>query len=421
MTEREGLFRTQAIMHKSSGNKGSPLIYQPGYLRAAIIMLVAIVLTASVLISQMNYKTTVPVRGNLHSVSGSIKVHVPVVGRIDSIAVVPGQSVKQGDVLAHIVSQQYDIQATIKQALLKEQLNQQRSFLTDEERLQQQAQTDEQDRLEMNQLSLHQSQQLVDSEMALLQEQIALGEKNLDAQQLLLERGGISRLQVDQFASNVLSLKRQAEELEQRSQQIQNQQSDMQLQLEQLPQKYAQMALEMRRQVAQLDNQLKQLDNERAITLVAPEDGIVTTITATANQLTNPQEPLLYISPQQNELEAVLYVPSRAMGKVEPGQQVLMSYDAYDHQNFGRQESAISSISRNSVDPREHLFPIADLREPVYLVKAKLSQQYVGGSSEGDEIYRLQEGSLFTAEIVTADMSLIEHLFEPLLKLRRKS
>ncbi len=81
-------------------------------------------------------------------------------------------------------------------------------------------------------------------------------------------------------------------------------------------------------------------------------------------QAVSVNEPIFYLNPQHAELEAVLFVPSRAIGKITPGHDLLIKYDAFDHLEFGRYDAVVSEISQASLDPRLHLIPVVGLNDP---------------------------------------------------------
>jgi len=99
-----------------------------------------------------------------------------------------------------------------------------------------------------------------------------------------------------------------------------------------------------------------------------------------------------------------------------PGQELLLNYDAFNFQLYGRYRATVTRIDRASLDPREHLLPVPGIQEPVFTIKARLDQSYV----EGPDIYRLQSGMLFSADIVTAEMSLLAFIFKPVLELKAR-
>jgi membrane fusion protein len=110
-----------------------------------------------------------------------------------------------------------------------------------------------------------------------------------------------------------------------------------------------------------------------------------------------------------------LYAPSRSIGFVHEGEEVLLRYLAYPHQKFGMHRATIVAVSRNPMLPGELGFtPVDGTREPVYRIKATLDSQAIPAY---DRLERLQPGMQFEADILLDRRRLIEWIFEPLLGL----
>ena len=174
--------------------------------------------------------------------------------------------------------------------------------------------------------------------------------------------------------------------------------------------------LNLLREKNRFEKEIENLDNSKFISVIAPRAGTIALITSESGKTVNANEPLMYLNPRNSNLQAILYVPSRAVGKISPGHSVLLKYDSFDHLQYGSYEATISEISQTSVDPRQHLLPISGLHEPVYKVKAQLAQEYV----EGPDIYPLQPGLMLTADFVINDMSMLAYIFSPILELEEK-
>jgi membrane fusion protein len=142
----------------------------------------------------------------------------------------------------------------------------------------------------------------------------------------------------------------------------------------------------------------------------------VASIIVAAGDAVGSGQPLLYVQPARESLRGEVYVPSSIVGKLAPGQELLLRYDGFAVESYGRYGATISEISRASVDPREHLLPVGIRGEPVFRVVIQPAQHYV----EGDDIYPLQPGLHFSADFVIAEMSLMEFIFRPVLKLQGK-
>ena len=52
------------------------------------------------------------------------------------------------------------------------------------------------------------------------------------------------------------------------------------------------------------------------------------------------------IIPEDSVLEADLFVPARAIGFIEPGQDVRILYDAFPYQHFGSYHGHVTNVSQ---------------------------------------------------------------------------
>ncbi|MFZ3321284.1 MAG: HlyD family efflux transporter periplasmic adaptor subunit [Usitatibacter sp.] len=177
-----------------------------------------------------------------------------------------------------------------------------------------------------------------------------------------------------------------------------------------------------RAQVAAIEMQRASLDQERVeresqfhAAIVAPTAGTVATVLVEPGQMVVAGTPLAAIVPSNATLEALLYAPSRSIGFVHEGEEVLLRYLAYPHQKFGMHRATIVAVSRNPMLPGELGFtPVDGTREPVYRIKATLDSQAIHAY---DRLERLQPGMQFEADILLDRRRLIEWIFEPLLGL----
>ena len=404
-------------MHKFAGQQGSALIYQPLLLKLATLVLVLLFISVILIVSFTDYKTTVAVRGNLAPLDGTIKVYSNQPGRLKEILVREGQRVQQGEVLAVISHTQYDRAGVAKTQLLLAQMQTEQRFLKQQLDLSIQLQNRAEEQHQLAVDGLHNSIALLEQELSLLNEQLQLSDENLAAQAAVLEQQGISRIQFNQYQAGHMSLLQQRQDLQLRVHAMHNQLTELHGQESSSGLQFRQKQLQLQSQVDQLDYRYRQIESEQSETLVASADGTVTAITAVTGQISDSRQPLMYINTADTGVEALLYVPSSAIGSIEPERTVLLEYDAYSQQSYGNYKAVITSISQTSIDPRQHLLPITTLQEPVYLVKAALAQQFVSGP----ETHQVQPGMLFTADIVTDDRTILQHIFDPITRLKRKT
>ncbi|MEL6487678.1 MAG: secretion protein HlyD [Pseudomonadota bacterium] len=119
---------------------------------------------------------------------------------------------------------------------------------------------------------------------------------------------------------------------------------------------------------------------------------------------------MMVIIPENAELTAELYAPTRAVGFVEPGKETRLLYDAFPYQKFGSFGGQVKSIARIAVDPRETDIPFP-FEEPVYRVKVALDRQSVEAFGERAP---LQAGMTLQANIVLERQSFLAWILQPL-------
>ncbi len=175
-------------------------------------------------------------------------------------------------------------------------------------------------------------------------------------------------------------------------------------------------------QLAGIDTQRAALDQERLerglqyhASIVAPGAGTVATVLVERGQMVMPGTALATIIPANSTLQAQLFAPSRSIGFVRPGQEILLRYLAYPHQKFGSHRARVLAVSRNPQLPGELGFTPPDgSREPLYRIKAALASQSISAYGRREP---LQPGMQVEADILLDRRHLIEWIFEPLLSL----
>ena len=124
---------------------------------------------------------------------------------------------------------------------------------------------------------------------------------------------------------------------------------------------------------------------------------------------------LLTLLPEGSPLEAHLFAPSRAIGFIRAGQDVLLRYPAFPYQKFGIHRARVVSVSRSAVSPAELGFTPPDgSREPLYRIKVALATQSVAAYGRAEP---LQAGMQVEADVLLDRRHLIEWVFEPLFSL----
>jgi membrane fusion protein len=186
--------------------------------------------------------------------------------------------------------------------------------------------------------------------------------------------------------------------------------------------------LKQQNQLAQIDRtltstgqELTESEAKRRIAVTAPESGTATTVIADAGQSVDGNRPLVSIVPAGAALRAELYAPSRAIGFVRPGDQVLIRYQAYPYQKFGHQKGVVESVAKTAL-PNNELNTIgtpagSSNSEPMYRINVRLASQQVTAYGKQQT---LQAGMLLEADVQQEKLHLYEWVLEPLYSLTGK-
>jgi membrane fusion protein len=175
-------------------------------------------------------------------------------------------------------------------------------------------------------------------------------------------------------------------------------------------------------QVAAIDLQLAALDQERVerqmqyrATLTAPTPGVITTVLVEPGQSIMAGTTVATMMANDSRLEVHLFAPSRSIGFVRSGQEVLLRFLSYPHQKFGHHAARITAVARNPMPPADLGFSTPDgNREPLYRIKAELPEQTISAYGKREP---LQAGMQVEADIHLDRRRLIEWIFEPVLGL----
>jgi membrane fusion protein len=173
---------------------------------------------------------------------------------------------------------------------------------------------------------------------------------------------------------------------------------------------------QLMRERGELQQSLVQEESRRETVIRAPIAGIVTNIAVARGASLAADAPVATVLPAGSGLKAQLLVPTRAIGFVQPGNEVVMRYDAFPFQRFGQYRGTVRDVSRTVWSPGERVGPMT-VREPVYRIDVKLDRQTVAAG--GQEV-ALRPGMLVNADILLERRSVFEWIFEPVLELRAR-
>ena len=407
---RRALFRQAALDFHREKLLGDVVLVRP--LSVSLLTGAAVCIALAVLGFAWwgEYTRKAHVVGYLEPNKGVIKVYAPQAGTLIEKHVVEGQAVHQGAVLFVVSSERSSREATETQATAIAQLRRRRESLQEE--------LAKQGHIDRIQLATAQERvRGMDAELAHLAAELQLQEQHVasaagtvERYRLLVAKGLAAEMQAQQKREELLdqqsrfhSLQRSRLTLEREMDTLKRERTSNDLKA-----KNQRAAIE--RNISALEQELTEYESRRQVVIVAPSNGVVTTILSVQGQNITPSTPLLSLMPMDAVLEAHLLIPSRSMGFIAPRQTVAVRYQAFPYQRFGSAKGRITEIAKTLITPNEVTLPVP-LQEPVYRVTVALETQTV--TAYGTEL-PLQAGMVLDADIALDQRRIFEWVFDPL-------
>jgi membrane fusion protein len=172
----------------------------------------------------------------------------------------------------------------------------------------------------------------------------------------------------------------------------------------------------LQRQISEVEGQLAQIEAGKDFEVKAPLTGVITNVAVARGDSVAADAQIATVLPKGSGLRAQLLVPTRAAGFIQPGNPVVLRYDAFPYQRFGQYRGEVEAVSGTVWSPGEKVGPVV-VREPVYRVDVKLDSQTVLAS--GQEL-ALRSGMTVSADILLEKRTIFEWVFEPVLELRER-
>ncbi|MDM7459460.1 MAG: HlyD family efflux transporter periplasmic adaptor subunit [Paracoccus sp. (in: a-proteobacteria)] len=412
---RPPLFRPEAVAYQSRSLDGDVMLRLSMPMQVLIALAVLIVVGALIFAGRASYARMETVGGWVVPEGGLIRITAPQGGTIEALPVTEGESVKAGQSLARLRlssdTDQGDAGAMIA-AQLQSQIEAVRSLaraerdklIADEEAL-----TAQRDAMESE---LAQSRARIDT----MSERLELVQANADRVREIGRRGFASMRSIEEAEMAVLTAEQDLVDVRTSIMTMERQLAEMEAALRAIPINIRAAEAQAREGEAVLARQSTEVAVQNTYTASATVGGRVVAVPVTQGQAVAPQSVIAVLTPEGASLEAELYVPSRAAGFIEEGQEVQLMYQAYPYQKFGVAEGRITSFSRTVLAPTEIAIPGLEIAEPVFRVKVALARDSV--TAYGQDM-PVQPGMLLSANIVIDRRSLLEWLLDPIYAVGR--
>lgn len=407
------LFRSEALAHQRQRLFGDVHLAIPLSVRLLVIWLAVIVVAAVAFLALSEYARKETVSGFLRPDHGLIKIRGPRSGRVGAIHVHEGEWVAAGQPLLSIVTETIAAEGPVETRLaanLRREIASQRTLLSglaDKYAARREA-------LAAERAGLAAEKQALVRQLALQKELVRVARENWEAVRGLARKGVVAQPELKAREERWLAQRQQLAALEQRISQIATRLAQITSEDRRLPLDEAEERAGLESRVAALERQLWELEGRHETTVTAPIAGRVTAIQASLGQEVGGGLPLLALLPSDSRLEAELFIPARAAGFIEEGQEVRLAFEAFDYRRFGLGRGEIVAVSRTILRPDELRAPFA-LSEPVYRARVRLAQEWMEAYGRR---WPLQPGMTLKADIIVERRSLLDLLLDPLRALK---
>jgi membrane fusion protein len=407
-SDPQSLFRDEVLAARSDTASGASVDIRPvsaGRMTAFFLLLCLAVILVLIFGSYTKKERVV---GVIQPIAGVAMVVPPESGTIKRVLVKEGQTVKAGDLIAELSNERFSDEGNT-QALLEKNLEGQRQRVQVQSEGQAEAHNAALDGLEQRIAQGRRDLGTLAEEIRLQEQQIASSRKMLDKLTPLAAEHIISEVQYEQQRQTLLDQNG-------RLQTLKRQRSATEADLAQAQDERSRQTAQHRVERATLDRDLLNLQQEqvqrrgsRVTLLRAPIGGVVSGLLATPGQVVSPSAQIASVVPVASAMEAVLYVPSTAMGFIKGGQDVRISYDAFPYQRFGQYHGVISSVSQTDV-PLPGAVAAGD-RRAMFIVRVALDKPTV--KAYNTEI-ALRAGQTLTADVEIDRRTLMRWMLDPL-------
>ncbi|NQY41381.1 MAG: HlyD family efflux transporter periplasmic adaptor subunit [Henriciella sp.] len=406
------LFREEALEFQSASNSrfGKPTgVLPPSWVLITLFLAAFMVALITFLLS-VDFARKETVRGKLRVDGAEAKLYALEPGLITKVMVEDGQAVNAGDPIAEITSERYMSDGgALSEATLK-QLERERTTLQRRKAAIETASDLSIRAAEQRYNDAKRQERELKDQLTVVNRRLEIARNRAKDAEQFLEEQLIAEPQLNERLEAAASLEQMVLQTNGQVNEAVAAQSRAALEKRQLQANRDRDLADIDQRLEQMNAQIERADADTVHIVRAPIEGKVTGLQARAGEQAINGIPLGIVLPQNSELIAEVYLPSRAIGFVEPRQIVKLQYDAFPYQKFGIALGEIQGVASTAQLPQE-LNVASQTGEPLYRVSITLAKQTVEAFSKE---MPLQAGMEFTADIVLENRRLSEWLLEPL-------
>lgn len=408
----EPLFRPEVIEARRNGWLGGISLAQPLQLWVLAACVAAAAVAIGVFLAKEEYTRRSRVVGQLVPDLGLSTVVAPTSGIVDRIYPREGERVLAGSSLALVAAPRATESGADARSTIAEGIERRRASVRSSAGSQAQLLDAREAGLRAQLAAMQQEIARAREQLSNRTRQVALGKQTLERYRALHQQQFLSALQVSQKEQALLELVAGRQALQRQFASLQRERAQLQQALREIPAQRAAQESTTERDLALLEQEQVQNDASGELLVEAPVAGLVASRLIEPGQAVQAGQPLLSLLPAGSHLQARLFVPSRAVGFIEPGDHVLLRYQAFPYQKFGHHEGVVSRVSRSAVSPAGD-----QAGEPYYRVLVDIDHQSITAYGRQEP---LRPGMVLEADIMGERRKLYEWVLEPLYSITGK-
>lgn len=406
------LFREEALEYQSASNSrfGKPTGVLPPSWSRITLLLALFMVALLVFLFNVDFARKETVRGKLRVDGAEAKIFALEPGIITGVSVEDGQLVETGDPIAEIASDRFMADgAALSEATINALENEREMLLNRKDATRTAAVLSIRD-AEQRTFDAERQEREASAQLEVTKRRLEIAQKRSEDAEEFLAEGLIAEPQLNERLDAAAQLEQFVLQGEAQVGEARSAQSRGKLEKQQAEAGMDRDLADINQRLLQIESQMRQTEAGSGHVVQAPISGRVTALQARVGEQAIGGIPLAVILPEDSTLFAEVYLPSRAIGFVAPGQEVKLQYDAFPYQKFGVAYGEVRTVARAAQLPQE-IGINSQTSEPLYWVSIALEVQTVEAFSRD---VALQAGMELSADIVLENRRLLEWLLEPI-------